>query len=217
MKLKEHSRELKFLGEFMEFSAKTIFKGKELANVVLTLKPQRGSYGYCTVQEIFTDDEFNYLEISYNIDYLNRPLKEIFSTLIHEQIHAYCRKAEIKEVSANNRYHNNKFKELCDEIGLECEKHKGIGWNTNGKMSEELSNHIDEEFLSKYDSKYIEELFHLKNKLGTTEAKRKGPDRNAKRYICPCCGSKARAKAGALLICGSCFQDTGEITYMEEQ
>lgn len=206
MKIKEHSKELKFLAEFMEFSAKEIFKGKELANIVLTLKPQRNSYGYCTVQEVYTDDELNYLEISYNIDYLTRGLKEIFSTLIHEQIHSYCRKVDIKEVSTNGRYHNNKFKELCDEIGLEVEKHSGIGWNTTGNISEELSKLIDDKFLSKYNPAYITELFHLKNKFGDMEVKRKGKDRNAPKFVCPCCGAIARANPKYNLICGDCME-----------
>lgn len=203
MIIKDHAKELKFLREFMEFSAKEIFKDKEICNVVLTLKPQKSSYGFCTVQEVYSDDKLNYLEISYNIHYLDRTMKEIFCTLIHEQIHAYCRKVGIKEVSANGRYHNGKFKELCNELGLAVEKHNGIGWNTTGKITEELNNIIEEKFLSKYDSEYLKELFNLKDLfIGGTQKQKS--NRNYKKYICPICDQTVRAKASANVICGEC-------------
>lgn len=204
MKIKNHYKELKFLSEFMEFSAKEIFKDKELCNIILTLKPQKGSYGYCTRQEVYKDNELQYLEISYNIDYLDRGLNAIFDTLIHEQIHAYCRKANIVEVAPSGKYHNGKFKAICEEIGLAVEKQGGAGWNTIGKLSDSLEALIKEKFLSNYDPDYIDELFNIKNihKVGTTT--RKGRDRNYKKYVCPFCGQTVRAKAGANIICGDC-------------
>jgi hypothetical protein len=67
-------------------------------------------------------------EITVCAEYLAKPLAEIIGTLIHEMVHMYCHYADIKDVGKDGRYHNQKFRDACLEVGLLVEKDERIGW-----------------------------------------------------------------------------------------
>ncbi len=46
---------------------------------------------------------------------------ELMETLIHEAAHTVAVTRGIKDVSRQNRYHNRKFREICEEMGLSWE------------------------------------------------------------------------------------------------
>lgn len=69
--------------------------------------------------------------------FLNRPILEIVSTLVHEILHAYCHLLGIKDCSLSGR-HNQLFRDLAIKIGLTCAlTSKTRGWSGTS-LGEEL-------------------------------------------------------------------------------
>lgn len=51
----------------------------------------------------------------------------VMRTLLHEGAHALAHAREVQDVSRGGRWHNKKFKEIAEEMGLVVEPHKAIG------------------------------------------------------------------------------------------
>ncbi|TCC46053.1 hypothetical protein E0H75_30625 [Kribbella capetownensis] len=60
---------------------------------------------------------------------LQRPVDEVFTTLLHEAAHALADVREIKDTSRQGRWHNQKFADLASELGLDATKDPKIGWS----------------------------------------------------------------------------------------
>jgi len=60
-------------------------------------------------------------------EYLDRPAAEILGTLLHEAAHAANFEAGIKDCS-KSQYHNKRFKEAAEKLGLEVEQMPNYGW-----------------------------------------------------------------------------------------
>ncbi len=61
---------------------------------------------------------------------LTRGARPVLATLLHEAAHALARVREIQDTSRQGRYHNQRFKRLGEELGLQIDKHPVIGWST---------------------------------------------------------------------------------------
>jgi hypothetical protein len=53
---------------------------------------------------------------------------DVFGTLLHEGAHGIAFTRGIKDTSRGGRYHNQKFKALAEEIGLDVEQDGAAGW-----------------------------------------------------------------------------------------
>ena len=117
----------------------------EIERPIITISPDTtsGAYGWCTTQKIWKSDDEEYYEINICAEHLNRPIKEVCATLIHEMVHLHNIYNDIKDTSANGRYHNKKFKETAEARGLVIERQGNIGWSKTS-LSEELATWIDE-------------------------------------------------------------------------
>jgi hypothetical protein len=60
---------------------------------------------------------------------LQRGGRDVLGTLLHEAAHAIAGVRDIQDTSRQGRYHNVKFKELGNELGLIIEKDPRIGWS----------------------------------------------------------------------------------------
>ena len=58
---------------------------------------------------------------------LRRGAPEVFATLLHEAAHALARVRGIQDTSRQGRYHNKRFKQLGEELGLVIERDPRIG------------------------------------------------------------------------------------------
>lgn len=61
---------------------------------------------------------------------LARGARPVLATLLHEAAHALARARKIQDTSRQGRYHNQRFKRLAEELGLQIDKHPVIGWST---------------------------------------------------------------------------------------
>ncbi|MGW4121357.1 hypothetical protein [Nocardia sp. NPDC004711] len=54
---------------------------------------------------------------------------DVLATLLHEAVHGIALTRDINAASDNGRYHNKKFKQLAEEIGLTAARHPHSGWS----------------------------------------------------------------------------------------
>ncbi|MGH3432396.1 MAG: hypothetical protein ACRDQB_06115 [Thermocrispum sp.] len=60
---------------------------------------------------------------------LRRGAVDVLGTLLHEAAHALADVRGIKDTSRQGRYHNTRFKQLAEELGIEVSKDPRIGWS----------------------------------------------------------------------------------------
>jgi len=60
---------------------------------------------------------------------LKRPVTEVLTTLLHEAAHGLADVRGVKDTSRQGRWHNQKFKALAEELGLEATKDPRVGWS----------------------------------------------------------------------------------------
>lgn len=68
-----------------------------------------------------------YHEININAERMNRPVEDVFETLLHELAHLYNNVLGIEDCNAA-QYHNKHFKTAAQKFGLIVDKFPGRGW-----------------------------------------------------------------------------------------
>lgn len=75
---------------------------------------------------------------------LRRGAADVFATLLHEAAHVYAHVSGIKDTSRQGKYHNKKFKEIGEKLGLVLEQHQLIGWSLTSLSAEALKTYSHE-------------------------------------------------------------------------
>ena len=194
MAIKKYHEAVKTMEDLFTTFNDHLFDGEITAPVItISPDPSRKSYGWCTTQKIWKSEDEEYYEINICAEYLNRPLKELCGTLIHEMVHLHNIHNGIQDTSANGRYHNKKFKETAEARGLVIEKQGNIGWSKTS-LSEELAAWIDENIQFKgFD------LVRANPKKASVATKSK-----YKYYMCPCCEKKFYSIYEIAATCDEC-------------
>ena len=195
---KKYYGAVKTLEELFDTFNAHLFDGK-LEKPVITILPDTSnrSYGWCTTQKIWKSSDEVFYEINICAEHLNRGIKEICGTLIHEMVHLDNIYNGVKDTGANGRYHNKKFKETAEAHGLVIEKQGNIGWSKTS-LSEELEKWIDENVAIKgFDLARAP-----KKKADRSTAKSK-----YKYYMCPCCGVKFYSIYEIRATCDECGEE----------
>jgi hypothetical protein len=60
----------------------------------------------------------------------------VMVTLLHEAAHGIAHARQIKDTSRQGRYHNDKYRALAVEIGLEVDQHPQFGWTLHDGLPE---------------------------------------------------------------------------------
>lgn len=170
----------------------------EPAILIQTSGKHKNAYGWCSVDKIWCDSEKkeHRHEITICAEYLNRPLYEMISTLLHEMVHLHNILNGVKDVSRGNTYHNKKFKQTAEAKGLIINFNEKIGWSIS-ELNEETKSLIDTFNLS-------QEAFNIARRgEGIEEGKTKKKS-SMRKYTCPECGTSIRATKEVNVICGEC-------------
>jgi hypothetical protein len=61
---------------------------------------------------------------------LQRGPVPVLGTLLHESAHGIAARRGIRDTSRQSRYHNERFRALAAEVGIDVEKDPAIGWST---------------------------------------------------------------------------------------
>jgi hypothetical protein len=128
------------------------------------------------------------------------------ATLLHEAAHALAHKRQLKDTSRQGRYHNRRFKDLAEQVGLRVEHHPTLGWSPTT-----LPEHTAVRCTSAIATLELALGAHRERESRDPQA---GGARSQNLKPCVCaCGRRIRVAAGVLaqapIICGICQQPFG--------
>ena len=165
-------------------SANSHFYNNELEKPVILIQTsgKRHAYGWCTVNKVWNSNEEHYYEISIAAEYLQRPIQEVFATLLHEMVHLYNAIHEIKDTTNNYSYHNKRFKIEAENRGLIIEHSAKYGWTLTTLNEEAITflSTIPVDISSFSFSRHVQVLLPKENKYKLYN------------YQCPC-GEKVKS------------------------
>ena len=201
-----------------DYFNKTLFGGR-LNPCMITLQRRRQTAGYFAKQRFQTRDGTVVVdEIALNPDtFHSRPVDDILSTLVHEQVHAlqfrYGRPSP-------GRYHNKEFAAWMERIGL-ISSHTGA---PGGKRTgPQMSHYVDPAgafarecaalMADGIDISFIDRWAALRS-AGLPPEKINGDDENRReaklasktKFVCPSCGTQAWGKQSLKVDCRPCRQ-----------
>lgn len=182
--------------------------GGTLPPVIVTVRDLRGKTG-CFVQDAVwhREEGGNLMELALCPSALSEPIEEIAAILLHQMVHAYCFVQGIKECSRNGEYHNSKFAEQAFRRGLLVDYDQTIGFGRTMPSDGLIGFCTEHEFPEIVIWRECpQEEKGGKVECWGTSKKAKTASRSI-RYVCPGCGSIARATKPVYLICGSCKRD----------
>ncbi len=190
------------------------FFGGELEEPVITVMSTKGAYGHVTCGKVWKAGENVRYELNIGAGTLYRPIENTVATMLHEMVHIYHLMHGIQDCSRGNTYHNKKFRDKAESVGLIITYDKRIGWSIT-QPSDELVLYIcnqgwQEILLTRNES------FSF-SPIGTPLPTGSDPDNESahtkikkpsstRKYICPTCSQSVRATRDTLIICGYCTE-----------
>ena len=122
---------VKYLERLYDYCNEKLFNN-ELDKPVITvqLDSKNKTNGWFTPAKVWkhADTDEGAHEINITAQQLNRPIREIASTMIHEMCHYYAELNNMQDTSRSGTYHNKLFKRIAEQHGLKVECVKTIGW-----------------------------------------------------------------------------------------
>ena len=169
------------------------FYDNQLERPIISVHPDTmKALGWCSTYHAWVDADgkHGYYEINICADYLNRPFSEIAETMMHEMVHLFNLSIGVKDCSNHGRYHNAKFRNACEEHGLNAEKDGSFGYAVTSL------NDSAKEFIDTIDMKF--DLYRPKI------AKKKAASPKMHKYVCPICGQTVRSTKPVHICCADC-------------
>lgn len=174
------------------------FFENQLPKVVITFESgfKKGAYGWITTIKDWKQGNEERYHINISSDYLDRPINNIMSTLIHEMCHLYAIENDIQDTSRSGIYHNKRFKQIAESHGLFVDEADKIGWSVTS--------------LTPKTEKYIEnvcpisEIRIIKKRPSTCGCTKPKNKQSSRKYICPSCGLIVRATKDCRISCLDC-------------
>jgi hypothetical protein len=137
---------------------------------------------------------------------LARGATPVLATLLHEAAHALAHKRQLKDTSRQGRYHNRRFKDLAEQVGLQVEHHPTLGWSPTT-----LPEHTAVRYSSAIATLELALTAHRERESRDPQADG-ARSQNLKPCVCAC-GRRICVAAGVLaqapIICGICQQPFG--------
>lgn len=180
----------------------------QLEEPIITIQSTPRAYGHVTCGKVWKSKDCHRYELNIGAGTLNRPIESVVSTLLHEMVHIYNLMNNIQDCSRGNTYHNKKFREKAEEVGLIIEYDKRIGWSITSP-SEELIDYIIQQGWSDILMNREENI----RIAGTSGGSNAGGDdkptkkpSSTRKYICPRCGNSVRATKDVNIMCVDCME-----------
>lgn len=153
-------------------------------------------YGHATTKKVWHEDGTATYEIGIYAEHLDRPIRDIVGTLLHEMVHVYCAENGVQDTSRGGSWHNDKFRTHASLHGLSVEKSDGHGWNVT-KLLDSYDNYFSQ-FTDVYHDIKLNRDY---NPVAPVKAKKKS---SSIKYVCPHCGAIVRATKELHILCGDC-------------
>lgn len=188
-----------------------VYFNNELPEAVITIQSSQRCYGYITVRKVWKDSWDSYHEINISAEYLDRPVENIISTLLHEMCHLYAMENNIKDTSNNGRYHNKLFKEIAEARDLHISYQQYIGWSVT-EPTQKLIATIKEYHLDSPLEYVRMKEYQPGNGNGSTDTNGGAPNGGEKpkkktstrKYVCMGCHNSVRATKDVNIACLDC-------------
>lgn len=173
--------------------------GGELPKVVITFEAgfKKGAFGWINTAKQWKQGSAERYRINLSSDYLDRPIIDIVSTLLHEMCHLYAIINEIQDTSRSGIYHNKKFKQIAEAHCLDVREADKIGWSVTS-VRPDLAEHI----LQLVSISSIRIGQKRPSDLGGGKSTK--TKQSSRKYICPCCGLIVRATKECRIKCMEC-------------
>lgn len=187
------------LQEAHDYFNQKLFNGK-LSPCFLNFSRRQQAHGFFVGQCWSNDSGTQVHEISLNPDTLNRPIKEVMATLVHEMAHQW--QAEFGKPSRNN-YHNKQWASKMEFIGLIPSSTGKPGGKRTGNG---MSHYIQENGRFDLAFRQIPKEYLIPWKaqpLHYRQAKAKAR-RDKCKYSCPSCQLNVWGKFGLQISCDDC-------------
>ncbi|MBD5531709.1 MAG: SprT-like family protein [Lachnospiraceae bacterium] len=187
--------------------------GGELEEPIITIVNTPRAYGHVTCSKVWRvakkDGEETRYELNISSETMTRPIENVVATMLHEMTHIYHLMNGIQDVSRGGSYHNKKFKEKAESVGLIITQIPVHGW-THTEPSEELIDYI----ISKGWTEIAMNRGGLSQFGGTAggadsdrtdgNGKKIKKPSSTRKYICPACGMSVRATRDVRIKCADC-------------
>lgn len=201
---------------FEHFNA-ALFAGT-LPHCLLTLQRKRRTYGYLSPDRFARRSGERAHELALNPAYFAiRPIPEVLSTLVHEQVHLW---QDLYAKPGRGRYHNQEWADRMEDLGLKPSHtgHPG-GRRTGDRMShyiipggpfdracgQLLSHEFTLSWLDRFPPMPPPEGLEDLSALDLEPIVPGAADRsNRVKYVCPTCRIQAWGKPRLALRCGHC-------------
>ena len=196
---KEYIETVTYLSKMYDFFNEKLFGG-ELIKPVITISPdeKNKAYGWITRDKLWKESENDegMYEINISAQFLNRPISETASTLIHEMCHQFARVNDFKDTARSGSFHNKLFRQIAEDHGLNVEYVHGRGW-TATRLSEATISLL-QEFIVENPQTLVYRKMPFKVK--------RIRDVSIRKYVCPDCETCIRATKAVNVICGDCMK-----------
>ncbi len=182
------------------------FFAGELETPIITIQSTPRAYGHVTCGRVWKSKDTDCYELNMGAGTLSRPIENVVATMLHEMVHIYNLMHDIKDCSRGGVYHNKRFKEKAESVGLVIEYDPRIGWSITSPSERLLDYIIEREWVDILINR--NEGFHVVSPGGASE---KGGDSTRKpsstrKYICPHCGMSVRATKEVRIMCVDCME-----------
>ena len=144
-------------------------------------------------------------EIMISGEGLRRSAREVLGTLLHEAAHALAAERGIQDTSRQGRYHNTRYAQLAQELGIEVGKNTSLGWSLT-TVPDTTARDYAAQIRALQDAMIL--WRQAETPTGTTRRASNG----FIAAVCPC-GRTIRAAASTLAAapitcesCGGCFE-----------
>lgn len=186
--------------------------GGELEEPIITIQSTPRAYGHVTIGKIWKSGENRKYELNIGAGTIDRPIENVVSTLLHEMVHIYHLQHDIKDCSRGGTYHNKKFKEKAESVGLVIGHDKRIGYSITSP-SDDLILYIAEQGWEDIrigrDEGYTPRPSGGDNSTDSGSIPRGGTEKkpsSTRKYQCPCCKMSVRATREVRIICADCAE-----------
>ena len=202
--------------EYRAFQQAYDFLNKELFSnslppVLVTLQRHAKAYGYFSPERfIGRSAKEQAHELAMNPDHFGRTDELILSTLAHEMAHVW---QQAHGKAPRRSYHDRQWAAKMKEIGL----HPSTTGAPGGKETGQSVSHyiVPGGPYAKAYARLKATGFKLRWQSRTNgDPTRKTKKASKTKFTCPECSQNAWAKPDALLMCGVCFEDGGEVCLM---
>lgn len=182
----------------------------ELETPIITVQSTPRAYGHITVRKVWKNSRHGeQYEINIGAGTLNRPIEDVVSTMLHEMVHLYNLMHDIQDCSRGGTYHNKKFKEKAEEVGLVIDYDSRIGWSITSP-GEDLINYIVgqqwEDILINREEGVRISIGGKSGDSGSGADDIEKKPSSTRKYQCPCCGMSVRATKEVRIICADCAE-----------